>query len=48
LALAGADFVQELLGRVRSARVLLAVIGFRWLIATNATTAAGSITRPIA
>ena len=34
---AGADFVQELLGRVRSARVLLAVIGRRWLTAANDT-----------
>lgn len=33
--LAGADFVQELLGRARSARVLLAVIGQRWLTATD-------------
>ncbi|HEX4703555.1 MAG TPA: TIR domain-containing protein [Pseudonocardiaceae bacterium] len=32
---AGADFVDELLGRVRSARVLLAVIGPRWLTATD-------------
>jgi hypothetical protein len=32
---AGADFVQELLGRVRSARVVLAVIGPRWLTATD-------------
>lgn len=32
---AGADFVSELLDRVRSARVLLAVIGPRWLSATN-------------
>ena len=32
----GADFVEELLGRVRSARVLLAVIGPRWLTATDA------------
>jgi len=34
---AGADFVEELLGRVRSARVLLAVIGPRWLTAADAT-----------
>jgi hypothetical protein len=34
---AGADFVQELLGRVRSARVLLAVIGPRWLSASDPT-----------
>ncbi len=33
---AGADFVEELLARVRSARVLLAVIGPRWLTATDA------------
>lgn len=32
---AGADFVEELLGRVQSARVLLAVIGPRWLTATD-------------
>jgi hypothetical protein len=32
---AGADFVEELLDRVRSARVLLAVIGPRWLTATD-------------
>jgi hypothetical protein len=32
---AGADFVDELLNRVRSARVLLAVIGARWLSATD-------------
>lgn len=31
----GADFVEELLARVRSARVLLAVIGPRWLTATD-------------
>jgi hypothetical protein len=34
---AGADFVEELLGRVRSARVVLAIIGPRWLTATDAT-----------
>jgi hypothetical protein len=34
---AGADFVQELLGQVRSARVLLAVIGPRWLTAIDPT-----------
>jgi hypothetical protein len=34
---AGADFVQELLGRVRSARVVLAVIGPRWLTAVDDT-----------
>jgi hypothetical protein len=32
---AGADFVEELLDRVRLARVMLAVIGPRWLAATN-------------
>jgi hypothetical protein len=31
----GADFVTELLGRVRSARVVLAVIGPRWLTTTD-------------
>lgn len=34
---AGADFVHELLHSVRSARVLLAVIGPRWLTATDLT-----------
>jgi sugar/nucleoside kinase (ribokinase family) len=34
---AGADFVEELLGRVRSAQVLLAVIGPRWLTAADPT-----------
>jgi hypothetical protein len=34
---AGADFADELLGRVRSARVLLAVIGPRWLASTDPT-----------
>ncbi|HEY3607100.1 MAG TPA: TIR domain-containing protein, partial [Pseudonocardiaceae bacterium] len=34
---AGADFVEELLGRVRSAGVLLAVIGPRWLTAADPT-----------
>jgi hypothetical protein len=34
---AGADFVDELLRRVRSARILLAVIGPRWLTATDIT-----------
>ncbi len=34
---AGADFVQELLDRVRSAQVLLAVIGHRWLTAFDST-----------
>lgn len=32
---AGADYVHELLARVRSARVVLAVIGPRWLSATD-------------
>jgi hypothetical protein len=32
---AGADFVAQLLGRVRAARVVLAVIGTRWLTATG-------------
>jgi hypothetical protein len=34
---AGADFVTELLERVRSARVVLAVIGPRWLTVTGST-----------
>lgn len=34
---AGADFVEELLARVRSSRVLLAVIGSRWLTVTDPT-----------
>jgi tetratricopeptide (TPR) repeat protein len=34
---AGADFVEELLRRVRSARILLAVIGPHWLTATDPT-----------
>lgn len=34
---AGADFADELLGRVRSALVLLAVIGRHWLTATDST-----------
>jgi len=33
---AGADFVQELLARVRGCRVLLAVIGPRWLVTAGA------------
>jgi tetratricopeptide (TPR) repeat protein len=33
----GTDFVEELLQRVRSARLLLAVIGPRWLTATDPT-----------
>lgn len=32
---AGTDFVRELLGRVRSAKVMLAVIGPRWLTITD-------------
>lgn len=32
---AGADFTEELMDRVRSARVLLAVIGSRWLTVTD-------------
>jgi hypothetical protein len=35
---AGADFFEELLGRVRSARVLLTVIGPRWLTTADPTT----------
>jgi tetratricopeptide (TPR) repeat protein len=34
---AGADFVEEMLGRVRSARVVLAVIGHRWLTTADPT-----------
>src|SRR5882757_9953594 len=34
---AGADFVQELVGRVRSAQILLVVIGPRWLTVTDST-----------
>jgi TIR domain-containing protein len=34
---AGADHARELVGRVRSARMLLAVIGPRWLSATDPT-----------
>ena len=34
---AGADFVEELLDRVRASRVLLAVIGPRWLTVTDLT-----------
>jgi len=33
---AGADFVEELLGRIRACSVLLVVIGPRWLIVTDA------------
>jgi hypothetical protein len=43
---AGADFVEELLGRVRSARVLLAVIGRRWLTATDPATGRRRIDDP--
>jgi hypothetical protein len=32
---AGADFVEQLLGRVRAARVVLALIGTRWLTAVG-------------
>jgi tetratricopeptide (TPR) repeat protein len=43
---AGADFAQELLDRVRSARILLAVIGPRWLTATDPTTGRRRIDDP--
>ncbi|MGW5049768.1 toll/interleukin-1 receptor domain-containing protein [Actinokineospora sp. NPDC004072] len=43
---AGADFVVELLGRVRSARVLLAVIGPQWLTATDPATGRRRIDNP--
>jgi tetratricopeptide (TPR) repeat protein len=43
---AGADFVEELLARVRSARVLLAVIGPSWLTATDPTTGRRRIDDP--
>lgn len=43
---AGADFVEELLGRVRSARVLLAVIGPRWLTAADPATGQRLIDNP--
>jgi TIR domain/Tetratricopeptide repeat/NB-ARC domain len=43
---AGADFVQELLGRVRSAPVVLAVIGPRWLTATDPATGQRRIDDP--
>lgn len=43
---AGADFVAQLLGRVRSARILLAVIGPHWLTATNPTTGQRRIDDP--
>jgi len=43
---AGADFTAELLGRVRSARLLLAVIGPRWLTATDPATGERRIDDP--
>jgi TIR domain-containing protein/uncharacterized protein DUF4062/NB-ARC domain-containing protein len=43
---AGADFVTKLLNRARSARVLLTVIGPRWLTATNPTTGRRRIDDP--
>lgn len=43
---AGADFAEELLSRVRSARVLLAVIGPRWLTATDRMTGQRRIDDP--
>jgi hypothetical protein len=43
---AGADFVEELLGRVRSARLLLAVIGPRWLTASDPATGRRRIDDP--
>jgi tetratricopeptide (TPR) repeat protein len=43
---AGADFVEELLGRVRSARIVLAVIGPSWLTAINPTTGRRRIEDP--
>jgi len=43
---AGADYVEELLGSVRSARVLLAVIGQRWLTATDPATGQRRIDDP--
>ncbi|HEX5402327.1 MAG TPA: FxSxx-COOH system tetratricopeptide repeat protein [Pseudonocardiaceae bacterium] len=43
---AGADFVQELLDWVRSARVVLAVIGPRWLTAIDPTTGGRRIDDP--
>ncbi|HEV8560476.1 MAG TPA: toll/interleukin-1 receptor domain-containing protein [Actinophytocola sp.] len=43
---AGADFVQELLERVRSARALLAVIGPRWLTAADPVTGGRRIDEP--
>jgi hypothetical protein len=43
---AGADSVQELLDGVRSARVLLAIIGQRWLTTTNPVTGQRRIDEP--
>ena len=43
---AGADFVKELLDRVRSARLLLAVIGPRWLTAPDLATGQRRIDDP--
>lgn len=43
---AGADFAEELLNQVRSARVLLAMIGPRWLTATDPTTGRRRIDDP--
>lgn len=43
---AGADFAEELLSHVRSARVLLAVIGQRWLTVTDPTTGRRRIDDP--
>jgi hypothetical protein len=43
---AGADFSKELLGRVRSARVVLAVIGPCWLTATDPATGQRRIDDP--
>jgi hypothetical protein len=43
---AGADFVEELLGRVRSARVLLAVIGQHWLTVADPATGRRRIDDP--
>jgi hypothetical protein len=43
---AGADFVTQLVGRVRAARVVLAVIGPRWLAAADPTTGRRRIDDP--
>jgi hypothetical protein len=43
---AGTDFIEELLDRVRSARVVLAVIGPGWLNATNSDTGGRRIDDP--